>query len=553
MNHGHDIDLRGSVRSNRIPRLLCCMALALGMSAISVVQANDITVTNLTFGTLDTASRTVRVRFDIDWENSWRMSTAPNNWDAAWVFVKFRPVGGTWQHARLQGDGAHSAGSGTPATISTGLLTPGSAFNATSNWGVGVFIHRSADGTGTFTNSGVELGWNYGQNGVTCYEIAEVKVFAIEMVLVPDGDFYVGSSSGGTGSFRQGGTPTNLPFFVTTEGAIPIADNNTSLWGNGPMSNWTTVGTTGTLPAAFPKGHRGYYSMKHQISQQAYVDFLNTLTYIQQSRRVTSQPSSTSGTGALSPTNLGRNGIDIRTPGVLFATPAIFACNLTDDGTFDAPDDGQGIVHNFLSWTDLAAYLDWSGLRPMTELEYEKSANGPLLPVNNAYAWGNATVINSTAVINNANTSSETANPANARIVSYGGGVPRRVGVFATPGNLVRADAGAGYYGILDLSGSAWERVINVATGRSYTGVHGDGALMTTSPNGHNVANWPTSNNAAIPTGTGLRGGTADGNQFDSRTADRGAAVLFQTFDINRAFGGEGGLGGRGVRTAPLP
>lgn len=522
----------------------------MALCTFTTVQANNITLSNLSFHDLDTAAGTVRIHFDITWENSWRTSSAPNNWDAAWVFVKARPFGGGWQHARLRGDGEHIAGAGTPATIRTGLLNPDSPFNAVTNWGVGVFIYRSTDGTGTFTNTGVQLLWDYASSGFICDNIADVKVFGLEMVYVPEGDFYVGSSSGGTGRFRQGGAVTNLPFLVTTEGAISIANNSTSLWGIAPTDNWTQVGPTGTLPAAFPKGHRAYYSMKHHISQQAYVDFLNTLTYFQQVTRTTTPPNSPSGTGALTATNLGRNGIDIRIPSVPPNIPAVYACNLTNDGVFDAPDDGQGIVQNYLSWTDLAAYLDWSGLRPMTELEYEKSANGPLFPVNNAFAWGNATVVNSTTVINDPGTSMETANPANARIVSQVAAGPRRVGVFARPGNLVRANAGAGYYGILDLSGSAWERVINVATGRSYTGVHGDGAL--TNIGWHNVSNWPTANNTAIPTGTGLRGGHWGGSINDSQTADRGAAVLFQTFDIDRGGGG-GMYGGRGVRTAPVP
>lgn len=545
-NHAH-IRRRGSIRSTGLMALWPCLLAVLCLIAPIRTQANDIRVTNLTFNTLDTAEGHVRIRFDIEWKNSWRTSSAPNNWDAAWVFVKVRPVGGTWRHARLHGDAGHIAGTGTPATIRTGLLTPANPFDAATNWGVGVFIYRSTDGTGTFTNTGVQLRWDYGWNGLDCDDIAEVKVFAIEMVHVPEGDFYVGSGGGETGRFRRGGTPTNLPFLVETEGIIPIADNASSLWGSGPMSNWTTVGAAGNLPAAFPKGHRAYYSMKHHVSQQAYVNFLNTLTYAQQITRTAVLPNSASGTGALSATNLGRNGIDIRTPGVPSSVPAVYACNLTDDGVFDAPDDGQDIIHNYFSWADLAAYLDWSGLRPMTELEYEKSANGPLLPVNNAYAWGTTAVVNSTTTITNANTSSETANPGTARIVSQIDAGPRRVGVFARPGNLARADAGAGYYGILDLSGSAWERVINVATGRSYTGVHGNGALSATGT--HNVANWPTANNADIPTGTGLRGGQWGGSLADSRTADRGAAVLFQAFDANRGAA----YSGRGVRTAPLP
>src|SRR5579859_7102110 len=30
------------------------------------------------------------VTFNIAWDHSWRISATPSNWDAAWVFVKFR-------------------------------------------------------------------------------------------------------------------------------------------------------------------------------------------------------------------------------------------------------------------------------------------------------------------------------------------------------------------------------------------------------------------------------------------------------------------------------
>jgi hypothetical protein len=39
----------------------------------------------------------------------------------------------------------------------------------------------------------------------------------------------------------------------------------------------------------------------------------------------------------------------------------------------------------------MAAFADWSGLRPMSELEYEKACRGYNTPaVPNEYAWGNA-------------------------------------------------------------------------------------------------------------------------------------------------------------------
>ena len=41
---------------------------------------------------------------------------------------------------------------------------------------------------------------------------------------------------------------------------------------------------------------------------------------------------------------------------------------------------------------NLCTYLDWAGLRPMTELEYEKICRGPSAPVAGEYAWGSTTI-----------------------------------------------------------------------------------------------------------------------------------------------------------------
>lgn len=528
--------------------LPCRLVLAFALTT-GAAHANNIQITNAGFSSYSIDERYVMVGFDLTWENSWRVSTtspyAHAWWDAAWVFIKYKDATtGHWHHARLHGDG-HTTGTGpTNATITTGLLSPDGAFDSQTNWGVGAFVHRSAIGNGPFTANGVELRWNYGDNGVALEDVAEVRVFALEMVHVPTGDFYVGTS-GDYLRLRQGGTPTNLPFLVNTEGAVSVGNNSNSLWGIDPTSFWGSVGPAGTLPAAFPKGHRAYYSMKHPISQQGYVDFLNTLTRHQQSSRF---PGTTQGTymhsSSTQATPAARNGVRLMAdPGG--TAPWVFGCDLNQNGVAGDPDDGQWLVMNWAAWVDVAAYLDWSGLRPMTELEYEKSARGPQPPVNLEFAWGNAvrTQVH-VSNINQAGTTAETSEPENANIVTGAQLGPRRVGSIAKPGSTSRVVAGAGYYGILDLSGSIWDRVINIADGRAFAGTHGDGAL---SDNGtHDVVSWPTPVGGP-PIGTGVRGGTWSGQWSDSRVSDRGAAVLTQPSEGNRG----GHLGGRGVRTAP--
>ena len=49
---------------------------------------------------------------------------------------------------------------------------------------------------------------------------------------------------------------------------------------------------------------------------------------------------------------------------------------------------------------DGAAYADWSGLRPMTELEFEKACRGNQTPVANEFAWGTASITAATGISN---------------------------------------------------------------------------------------------------------------------------------------------------------
>ena len=66
------------------------------------VQANKLVVKNATFTDRNTTDHYGKIRFDISWDYSWRVSEAPVNWDAAWVFAKWKHKSGTeWFHCTL--------------------------------------------------------------------------------------------------------------------------------------------------------------------------------------------------------------------------------------------------------------------------------------------------------------------------------------------------------------------------------------------------------------------------------------------------------------------
>ncbi|MDQ3101024.1 MAG: SUMF1/EgtB/PvdO family nonheme iron enzyme, partial [Bacteroidota bacterium] len=348
------------------------LTLTLANLLAGTLRANNIQISNTTV-TGNTGSA-VQVQFDLSWENSWR-GGGVTNWDAAWVFIKYRASAtGPWAHVNINNTGnVAPAGS----QIDLGLQSPGQSYHASNNPALGVFIYRNAAGTGPLTLSAIQLKWDYSYLAIGFNNIYQIEVFAMEMVYVPPGEFAAGS----------GGTEPS---------AFTLTTINTTFAGTAPSGTGSLGGQAGGYPTGqiaptafnWPNGVAAYYSMKYELSQQQYVDFLNTLTYTQQVTRTATAPNSAAGTGTLSSTNFNRNGIDIQTPGVASSTPAIYACNLNGNAQYGEVTDGTDIACNFLSWGDLTAYLDWSGLRPMTELEFEKACRGPVLPVANEYPWG---------------------------------------------------------------------------------------------------------------------------------------------------------------------
>lgn len=549
-------------------RALKICVVALTMLFPSRMLANDILVStatltgqNVTAGANNPANFTM-VRFNLSWANSWRVSTGPSNWDAAWIFIKYRIEGGSgctagnWQHATVSNNAAHHS-------ITNDNGTAGQ-FSPTTD-GKGVFIYRSGAGTGSINWQQVMIRWNYGTDGLLDACNVSIKVFAVETAFIPQAAFFAGDGTiSNAGQFKAGATAA--PFQVTSENAITLGGGGAGSLGNsnrageqGTQDDWDNTTST-TLPAGYPKGFNAFYIMKYEISQEQYVEFLNTLTVAQQLQRTPMAAAGRFWSNTTAVTN--RNGVKC----VTFpagAVPGTYACDLNANGVINESGDGQNIAIQAINSMDLMAYLDWSGLRLMTELEMEKAGRGTLPVVANEYAWGNATLHATTYTpLTNSGAGSELPNApgttvgnANYNVTSPGG--PMRVGSFATATSS-RVTAGAGYYGVMELTGNVWELVVGLghAAGRPYTGLHGNGALTTTGF--ADVDFWPGSNGNATPAtpNTAPNAGSTSfaGMMFKGGSFTEGAYLRLadRTYPgWNQLGNRDPRMGGRGVRTAP--
>jgi len=485
---------------------LLCMLLLLGIPS---VHANFINVQNTTLTGQNTSTGSIQVQFDLSWENSWRDSI---NYDGAWVFIKYRIGTGVWQHAHLNNVN-FTLGTGTSHAIRVAPLT-------STNIRTGAMIHRNTGGFGNFNASGIELQWLYGSQSVSDAEAlaAQLRVFAIEMVYIPDGNFFVGDGLTVRGHFHNGsqpiqitGTDYSLPFFFNASTAMTHrvhGQDGLDINGNLVMSAWPTDNPD------YPTGWNHFWIQKYEISQGQYVDFLNTLTYVQQTARVVSATNVVN-SNAQSGTTTDPNRYTIRvgTAGVNSSVPRVYITVRPDR------------ANNFMSWPDGAAYSDWAGLRPLSELEYEKATRGYLNAVSGEYAWGNTSAVSGTTISGTEN-GTETittlnANYSQASVTKSGGDGstgPLRVGIHATNASN-RTQAGASYFGVMDMTGNLSERYVNCqhTQGRTYRGYsdlyHGDGLLASTGM--ADVPYW--TGNAAIGSNTAATGSVTLGTGLVNR------------------------------------
>jgi formylglycine-generating enzyme required for sulfatase activity len=482
-----------------------------GLTMAVPAYANHIQVGIPTLAGQNTTADYVDVQFDLSWENSWRRDiagageSAPYNYDAAWLFVKFKVTSGDWKHATLN----TTAGNHTAPTGST--ITP-------SSDGKGVFIYRSSNGTGSNDWNNVKLRWEYGIDSVLDGDNVTVKVFGVEMVYVSQDTLNLNTAVSGNiyNEFTSAGITQ-----ITNENAL--ADSAIQ-WSYDNQSGGR--GSSDALGASYPKGYAAFYCMKYEVSQEQYAVFLNTLTSIQTGNRYPDQ------NGTLRHTISGSH------PNFSASRPDR-ACN-------------------YLSWMDGCAYMDWTGLRPMTELEFEKACRGNQAVVTDEFAWGNTTITAATTINNGVEGDEDgteiiTNSGANCcyNNQTFSGGNagqgPLRCGIFTTSSTTTRQQTGASYYGIMELSGNLYERCVTVADQDRYgnttdagtfDGSHGDGALSTSGD--ADVSNWPGTD----AKGAGQRGGSWSLSPIIGRVSDR-----YYAADTNTIRGNNYGF--RGVRSAP--
>ncbi|MCE3007946.1 MAG: hypothetical protein LW884_06325 [Bacteroidetes bacterium] len=174
-------------------RLVLCLLLLLASSLFTRAFANAVVVSNVE------RVGASQVRFSVSWENSWRVGGAPGNHDAVWVFVKFRRCDSNdpqFSHALLSTTMADH-------TVSAGLafaqnITTTDRLGNAGNHNTGAMVRRSTEGIGHISGETVTLAVVGATDGNTFEQNVdyEIRVYAIEMVQVPQAAYWAGDVAG---------------------------------------------------------------------------------------------------------------------------------------------------------------------------------------------------------------------------------------------------------------------------------------------------------------------------------------------------------------------
>ncbi len=474
------------------------------------VKATNVQISNVNQVNIDANNH--RIEFDLTWEDSWRQdNNEPNNYDGVWIFIKYRDCldkasgnPGSYKHCWLSTTTTdHTMASATVGGAPMALQVEMGVTNISgTDRGMGVFIYQPAgDRIGDVSATTVSLLWRTdlhspAENGLT--NNYDIQVNAIEMVYVPTSSYYLGD---GTSTYRfYDFTNSNAPLQITSNSMDILAESNEY------YARLTPGSGTPNISNNYPNGYNAFWTMKYEISQEQYIQFLNTLSRTVQDARTQTNigPAISNVTNTYVMYNASsisyRNAIVVEPNIPVGGEPIRFRMDYNGNRIYNEAGDGANIACNYLSGYDLLAYLDWAALRPLTEFEFEKMARGPhpgAYGYTQQKAWGTATITEVTG-ITNPGQANETASNTGEGICVYNDnasvGGPMRCGFAATPTTTDRFSCGASYYGIFELSGNISEPYMSIARGATYddnfTGNSGDGIIHDVSGNA-TEATWP--------------------------------------------------------------
>lgn len=516
----------------------CSIIIVLLFIFIAPVCANNLQISNVTLEERNPSAGTVVVEFDLSWDNAWKTKI---NHDAVWVTLRLNDPEATIVNKKLV---TLSASGVNPFGSSVGSNTDCEIFVPTDK--MGAFIRPSSYGKkSSLSTTNMRLTIDYVSAGFSSVDTAKVSVHGLEMVYIPQGAFYAGDYDTSTGTLHQG-SADSAPWYIEDEDALSVTNAVSDGYRYVSSGNVgeNPSGSAFTLSADFPKGFGAFYAMKYEISEGQWVEFLNSL------------PSSAARAHHDVTDSNHKNSDLVKSRNTVSCSGSPLSCST----------ERKYRAMSYLTWMDVAAFLDWMALRPMSELEYEKMARGPLLSVAGEFAWGTTDITAAAALSSGDEDGTETVATTGANAlynnISLSGGDsasgaeyvsgPVRSGIFATAATN-RQSAGAGYYGVMELSGNLKERVVTLGNseGRSFIACHGDGVLSdVTSFEGYaTCTDWPgidltPTRGVTGATGSGFKGGSwsdqASGNAL--RISDRYESALTSSAALNNA-------GGRGVRT----
>ncbi len=481
-----------------------CTLIGLSASAF----ASNVQVSNIYQNNIDAGNH--RISFDLQWDDSWRKdSEEPNNYDGIWIFIKYRDclekatgTPGNYNHCWISttsSDHTINAATvdGAPVTMEVEV---GLTNISGTDRGMGIFIYQPAgDRVGSVVIDSLSILWKSGDHSPaenTLVNTYDIQVVAIEMVNIPTGAYYLGDGISAY-HFRDPSN-SNKPIYVNSNSMDFLA-------AAGGLYNLTPGSGTPNISNSFPNGYDSYWVMKYEISQEQYLQFLNTLSRSNQNYRIATNI--TPATSNVSNVYVMSNNASRQYRNAIVCEPIIpvggepidFKMDYNGNRVYDESGDGASIACNYLSAHDVTAYLDWAALRPLTELEYEKMCRGPFIgSFGYTYqkAWGTADITEVTG-ISNAGTGTEAPSNSGDGICVYNDnasiGGPMRCGFAADASTPDRYSCGASYYGIFELTGNVREPYMgfwdNTTSDDNFGGESGDGLLNEVGD--ANQATWP--------------------------------------------------------------